>query len=565
MGRWWLLGILAVGCGGGRPAPEAAARSAARPRLAAAVAITDDTTLYAEDFELGTAVGWTGLAGTWAVATDSENYVYKNTANVTVAGNGANVNDNWAVYGSPTWTDYALEARVKPLSFPGTAGIVRLFARWQNPTNWYYETLTKDGHVQLRRYRNGAILDLAPQKVYPVVVGTWYTLRLEVVGSSLRAYVNGVLQLSATDTLFKAGPIAVGGWNDFAEFDNVRVIKLGGGPPPPVAVYRVVVTPGQLQLSVGDRDSLVATDYDVIGNVLTGRAVSWASSTPAVATIGGQGQVTAVSPGDATITATSEGYRGTSLVTVLTPIPPLPSPVAYILMSPQAATIAVGQTIQFHATAYANPPPTVVNTPITWRSIDPSIATVDSTGLAFGRGAGMVTIQTSVGAILAGVTLTVTPAVPVVRTRIYALVTLQNGRAFITRSDSESFVRVTLADMSSVPDSLGHVRGASYEVRPSRASGYADGLRQIAADVMAGLAPGPFTVGNGLFTAQIQCAASTGCTAAVTTIGWTGTWTSSPPVPPAVLLGLARALESAARRDTVFAASDSLPYVRLLP
>ena len=88
---------------------------------------------------------------------------------------------------------------MKPLSFPATAGIVRLFARWQNTTNWYYLNLTKDGHVQLRRYRNGAILDLAPQKVYPVVLGQWYTLRLECLGSSLKAYVNGVLQEMARD------------------------------------------------------------------------------------------------------------------------------------------------------------------------------------------------------------------------------------------------------------------------------------------------------------------------------------------------------------------------------
>src|SRR5439155_496997 len=131
--------VLALGCGDGRPAAKA---PAARPREVAALAAGDTPVLFAENFESGYAQGWTGLAGTWAVRQDSGNFVYTNTANVTVAGGGANVNDNWAVYGSATWTDYAVEARVKPLSFPGTAGIVRIFARWQNPSNWYYETLT---------------------------------------------------------------------------------------------------------------------------------------------------------------------------------------------------------------------------------------------------------------------------------------------------------------------------------------------------------------------------------------------------------------------------------------
>src|SRR5439155_16602307 len=101
-----------------------------------------------------------------------------------------------------------------------------------------------------------------------------------------------LLQLNATDTLFKAGPVAVGGWNDLAEFDNVRVVSLGGPPPPPSPVVtRVVVSPSTLTLSVGAKDSLTASEYDASGNVITGRTVFWGSSNAAIARISALGKV----------------------------------------------------------------------------------------------------------------------------------------------------------------------------------------------------------------------------------------------------------------------------------
>jgi len=54
---------------------------------------------------------------------------------------------------------------------------------------------------------------------------------------------------------------------------------------------------------------------DVNGNVLSGRTVTWASSAPAVAVVSTGGLVTGVALGAATITATSEGQRGTAAIT----------------------------------------------------------------------------------------------------------------------------------------------------------------------------------------------------------------------------------------------------------
>jgi len=58
---------------------------------------------------------------------------------------------------------------------------------------------------------------------------------------------------------------------------------------------------------------------DANGNVLTGRVVTWTSSNQSRASVSSSGLVVATVPlnkGTVTITATSEGKSGTSLVTV---------------------------------------------------------------------------------------------------------------------------------------------------------------------------------------------------------------------------------------------------------
>src|SRR5205814_2232154 len=55
---------------------------------------------------------------------------------------------------------------------------------------------------------------------------------------------------------------------------------------------------------------------DGAGRALLGRAVAWSSSNTGVATVSGTGLVSGVAAGSATITATSEGVRGTAALTV---------------------------------------------------------------------------------------------------------------------------------------------------------------------------------------------------------------------------------------------------------
>ena len=52
---------------------------------------------------------------------------------------------------------------------------------------------------------------------------TWYTVKLEVMGSTLRAYLNGALQSTIADCVIPAGGVGVGASGATIVFDDVRV------------------------------------------------------------------------------------------------------------------------------------------------------------------------------------------------------------------------------------------------------------------------------------------------------------------------------------------------------
>ena len=82
-------------------------------------------------------------------------------------------------------------------------------------------------------------------------------------------------------------------------------------------VASVAVSPTSANIAVSSSLGLTATTYDKAGKVLTGRLISWTTSDGSVATVSASGLVTAVAPGNATVTATSEGVSGTAAVTVI--------------------------------------------------------------------------------------------------------------------------------------------------------------------------------------------------------------------------------------------------------
>jgi hypothetical protein len=83
---------------------------------------------------------------------------------------------------------------------------------------------------------------------------------------------------------------------------------------------------------VGRTTTLSPILKDASGNVLTGRVVTWASSSGNV-TVSSAGVASGVTIGSSTVTATSEGKSGTIVVNVT------PVPVGTVTVSPTAPSV----------------------------------------------------------------------------------------------------------------------------------------------------------------------------------------------------------------------------------
>src|SRR5207302_1361262 len=81
----------------------------------------------------------------------------------------------------------------------------------------------------------------------------------------------------------------------------------------------LTVWAGPVAVQAGGRVQLWAAGGDSGGGVVSGRVVTWMSCDGSVAIVSGSGLVTAVAPGQATITATSEGKSGNAAITVASP------------------------------------------------------------------------------------------------------------------------------------------------------------------------------------------------------------------------------------------------------
>lgn len=173
------------------------------------------TSLFSDDFEDGVADTWIEKGGTWAIVTDGSK-VYAQQA--TGTGSTLLLSSN----GMTTWADQSVQARVKVLTFGGQSSsyFAAIYARYSS-AGYYSLTLRTDGKVAIRK---GTTTIGTPGSA-GIVTGTWYTVRFDVIGSTLSAYVDGVLRATETDSSIAAGGIALSAVNATAEFDDVKVTQ----------------------------------------------------------------------------------------------------------------------------------------------------------------------------------------------------------------------------------------------------------------------------------------------------------------------------------------------------
>jgi pectate lyase len=180
------------------------------------------TTLLSDSFTSGSTTNWAPSVGTWGISSDGGNNVYRQS---NTSGDGRSFTST-----GTSWVDQIVTARVKPTVFNGTDRLVAILGRRQPGVNsYYYATLRNSNRVEIKKLTNGSGSTLA-SKTFTVSAGTWYPVALEITGTStttLRLYIDGVLQLTATDSTspYTSGVAGLQTFYTSANFDDVLIAR----------------------------------------------------------------------------------------------------------------------------------------------------------------------------------------------------------------------------------------------------------------------------------------------------------------------------------------------------
>ncbi|GLX70984.1 right-handed parallel beta-helix repeat-containing protein [Paenibacillus glycanilyticus] len=170
--------------------------------------------IFSDNFEDGNSSGWTTVNGTWSVATDGTQ-VYKQT-NTSGEAN--------AYAGDSSWDNYAVQADIKLNNQVIDTGS-GILARYTDSNNFYMLRLNLSGKLQLYK-RVAGTFTLLGESAENVTVGTSYTLKLAVNGSTVKGYLNGVEKISKADTSLSSGKIGARSFNQSFSLDNVSVTEM---------------------------------------------------------------------------------------------------------------------------------------------------------------------------------------------------------------------------------------------------------------------------------------------------------------------------------------------------
>jgi uncharacterized protein YjdB len=172
-----------------------------------------------------------------------------------------------------------------------------------------------------------------------------------------------------------------------------------------VPVSAITIAPAAPTLTIGQTLQFIAVAKDSAGAALANRTVSWTSSNSAVATVTQTGLATALSPGTATIAATSEGKTSTGLLTVQAP-----APVVSMTVSLAADHIIAEATSEIAAATLRDSVGNILSgRAVTWSSSNPTVAAVNSAGRISALAAGTAIISASSEGHSATASLTVEP------------------------------------------------------------------------------------------------------------------------------------------------------------
>lgn len=159
-------------------------------------------------------------------------------------------------------------------------------------------------------------------------------------------------------------------------------------PPPPKDAGTLTTLGVSVPATIIQGQSATATvsGADQFGSSIATGPVVWSTLSSAVATVNGNGVVTAVAPGQTQVVASASGLQAQAPVTVV------PVPVATVSVTPVTFSLVAGTTQQLTAVTRDAASNVLTGRVVTWAASDQSKATVDASGLVTAVAAGTTNI-----------------------------------------------------------------------------------------------------------------------------------------------------------------------------
>ncbi|WNR42915.1 hypothetical protein [Paenibacillus roseipurpureus] len=157
------------------------------------VVLSSSAVLYANSFDTTSLANWSLSGGTWTVS--QATYALVQSDKEALA---------FAFTGLGSWTNVVASAKVTPTAF-GTSGAPTfgILARVADANN-RYSFLYVNGNLEISKSVGGTKTVLAT-KAFTAALGTTYTFQAVVNGNRLDFYVDGIKQLTASDSTFASG------------------------------------------------------------------------------------------------------------------------------------------------------------------------------------------------------------------------------------------------------------------------------------------------------------------------------------------------------------------------
>lgn len=182
-------------------------------------------TAVERDFSSWTMTGYNSTPTPWTTITDS---VYNNTFVQPASVYGDT--PSFAIFGED-WKDYGVEARVKVANSAYQGNVqMGLLARAGTYNSLYYFKMIRSGagnQAVLEKRISGTTTVLTSYNLpYTIDSDKWYKLNLEVVGSTITGYIDGVKVVESRDTSRASGKFGLRSHEALAVFDDMKVYPI---------------------------------------------------------------------------------------------------------------------------------------------------------------------------------------------------------------------------------------------------------------------------------------------------------------------------------------------------